>query len=295
MSIKNKPLLKKIVLGSVQFGEKYGISNVSGQTSIHQVYKILDYALINSINTIDTAPSYGGSEEIIGNILNDKWKIITKTRYSNGEVEFEEIVSNFNESLKKLKVDSVHGLLVHNGDQLLGKDGELIFSAMKKLKDLGVVDKIGVSVYDSIQIKKIINKFEIDIIQLPFNIFDQRLLKDGTLHDLKNKNIEIHARSIFLQGLLLMDIKSIPAYFNPILDTLKKYHTEARYLSMTNLEFALSFVNSVKEIDCLVIGVETLKHLEDMVNSSFLDLDVEKFKSLAIYDKKFINPSNWSL
>ena len=73
MSIKNKPLLKKIVLGSVQFGEKYGISNVSGQTSIHQVYKILDYALINSINTIDTAPSYGGSEEIIGNILNDKW------------------------------------------------------------------------------------------------------------------------------------------------------------------------------------------------------------------------------
>jgi aryl-alcohol dehydrogenase-like predicted oxidoreductase len=295
MSIKNKPLLKKIVLGSVQFGEKYGISNVSGQTSIHQVYKILDYALINSINTIDTAPSYGGSEEIIGNILNDKWKIITKTKYSNGEVEFEEIVSNFNESLKKLKVDSVHGLLVHNGDQLLGKDGELIFSAMKKLKDLGVVDKIGVSVYDSIQIKKIINKFEIDIIQLPFNIFDQRLLKDGTLHDLKNKNIEIHARSIFLQGLLLMDIKSIPAYFNPILDTLKKYHTEARYLSMTNLEFALSFVNSVKEIDCLVIGVETLKHLEDMVNSSFLDLDVEKFKSLAIYDKKFINPSNWSL
>ncbi len=295
MSIKNKPLLKKIVLGSVQFGEKYGISNVSGQTSIHQVYKILDYALINSINTIDTAPSYGGSEEIIGNILNDKWKIITKTKYSNGEVEFEEIVSNFNESLKKLKVDSVHGLLVHNGDQLLGKDGELIFSAMKKLRDLGVVNKIGVSVYDSIQIKKIINKFEIDIIQLPFNIFDQRLLKDGTLHDLKNKNIEIHARSIFLQGLLLMDIKSIPAYFNPILDTLKKYHTEARYLSMTNLEFALSFVNSVKEIDCLVIGVETLKHLEDMVNSSFLDLDVEKFKSLAIYDKKFINPSNWSL
>jgi|SaaInlStandDraft_4_1057021.scaffolds.fasta_scaffold36420_1 aryl-alcohol dehydrogenase-like predicted oxidoreductase len=295
MSIKNKPLLKKIVLGSVQFGEKYGISNVSGQTSIHQVYKILDYALINSINTIDTAPSYGGSEEIIGNILNDKWKIITKTKYSNGEVEFEEIVSNFNESLKKLKVDSVHGLLVHNGDQLLGKNGELIFSAMKKLKDLGVVDKIGVSVYDSIQIKKIINKFEIDIIQLPFNIFDQRLLKDGTLHDLKNKNIEIHARSIFLQGLLLMDIKSIPAYFNPILDTLKKYHTEARYLSMTNLEFALSFVNSVKEIDCLVIGVETLKHLEDMTNSSFLDLDVEKFKSLAIYDKKFINPSNWSL
>ena len=133
MSIKNKPLLKKIVLGSVQFGEKYGISNVSGQTSIHQVYKILDYALINSINTIDTAPSYGGSEEIIGNILNDKWKIITKTKYSNGEVEFEEIVSNFNESLKKLKVDSVHGLLVHNGDQLLGKNGELIFSAMKKL------------------------------------------------------------------------------------------------------------------------------------------------------------------
>jgi len=130
---------------------------------------------------------------------------------------------------------------------------------------------------------------------LPINILDQRLLEGGYLDKLKKYNVEIHARSVFLQGLLLMPLDSIHTWFNPILDALKIFHVEATIRNISTLQLALGFVQNIDEIDKIVIGVNTLKQLEEIINVSSMRIDVTELCKLSINDPIYLNPSNWEI
>jgi len=290
----------KIGLGAVQFGVDYGVSNTHGKTTKYEVSQILQFAYENGISLIDTATSYGSSESILGEVVtNDDWRFVTKTpNFSDNSLNsthVNQLKESFNQSLFNLRKKNIYGLLLHSCDDLLKPGGELIFREMERLREIGMVKKIGVSAYSSKQISAILGKFNIDIIQLPINIFDQHLFVDGWLEKLKNKNVEIHARSTFLQGLLLMPRTSIPTYFLPIKEKIELFSKSAQELSLSKLELALGYVMGINEIDKIVVGVNTIEQLREIIEASQVKVNPMEFTDVSINNPIYTNPSLWKI
>lgn len=291
----------KLALGTVQFGLDYGISN-NKKTHLDEVHKILEYSKSVGIDLLDTAASYGDSEYVIGEITKNSktnFKIITKippfqsNAISNYDIQQLELIVH--KSLNRLNKEKVYGIMFHNANDLFKEKGILLYKKLLELKDRGYTEKIGFSVYDSNQIDHLCERFEFDIIQLPINVLDQRLLKSGHLYKLKSLGVEIHARSIFLQGLLLMDLNSLPKYFEPIKPILSKYQVMLRENKMTMLDGALTFAKSQKEIDYLVVGVNNLEQLIDIYNSfNRKSNDNVDFSEYSFENINIIDPRNWN-
>ena len=289
----------KLAIGTVQFGIDYGINSSEGKVHISEVRKIIDYARKHNINLLDTAPSYGNSEQILGDINTQDFQIITKTRHFNkmtiGENELGLLERDLKKSLELLKRKSVYGVLVHNANDLLKPGAVKIFRHLKELKNEGKIIKIGVSIYNSTQLQKILDNFDIDIVQLPINIFDQQFLIGGWLEKLKNNGVEIHARSIFLQGLLLMKKDLIPNYFLPLEDNINAFNRKAKELSLSKLELALAYVMGISEIDKIVVGVDMLSQLKDLVEAKHQKINPIEFSYFSINNSSYTNPSLWKI
>ena len=291
----------KIALGTAQFGMDYGLSNTHGKTLKRDAKKIIEYASNNSIDVIDTASQYGNSEDIIGSSINDKydWKTVTKTpHFSDSYIDNLHVVKlkeSFHQSLFNLRQKDIYGLLLHSCDDLLKPGGGLLLQEMEDLKSMGVVKKIGVSLYNSEQIDIVLSKFNIDLVQLPINIFDQQLLIGGWLDKLKDFDVEIHARSAFLQGLLLMTNDLVPPYFFPIKKNLDEFYKSAKELSLSQLELALGYVMGVSEIDQVVVGVNTVEQLKEIIKATQVQINPMEFSDISINDPAFTNPSLWKV
>ncbi len=272
--------MSKLGLGTVQIGMDYGISNKDGQTTFEEVVKILGYARNSGVRILDTAQGYGNAESILGKAGVDDFDVVTKMS-KEGAIET---------SLENLQLDSVYAVLAHNADDLINSN--MLWDKFQEYKRNGLVEKAGVSVYDAEQIDAVLEKYDIDIIQLPINIYDQRLIQSGHLKELKIRGVEIHVRSAFLQGLLLMDVDELPAKFTSI----KKHH--AKYLhfleknEMTKIEACLGFLYGIKEIDRIVCGVSNCKQFIEIFN---LDskIDSNEFLEFSITNKRIVNPANW--
>lgn len=289
--------MPKIALGTVQFGVNYGISSINGQVSSREVRDILSYADSQKIDLLDTAPAYGNSEQVLGETNVQNFKIVTKTRHfyraKIGSNELRLMKKDFNKSLENLNQDFIHGLLVHNADDLLKPGSQKLFDQLLRLKKTGKVKKIGVSVYESKHLQSILENFDIDIVQLPFNIFDKRLIDNGMFFMLQNRGIEIHARSVFLQGLLLMTKQDRPNKFKYWSSLWKAWDEWLNDNQITSLEASIRYALSVPELSKVLVGVNTVKQLKGILTASSGDLP--KIPSeLFIDDVNLLNPSNWS-
>ena len=280
----------KLGLGTVQFGCNYGISNKNGQVSEDEIAKILDYASETGIDTLDTASLYGSSEEVLGRFNLENFKVVTKTIKVDKTLSRDENLTRFREafysSQKKLGYIKLHGLMFHESTDLLGQNGYELWDLVSDFKEKEYVDKIGVSVYTPKALIEIIDKFDIDIVQLPLNIFDQRFVY--LMKELKQKGIEVHTRSTFLQGLLLMSDYEINPYFEEIKPVLKE-------IPEPKLAHALQFANNIEEVDRIIVGttcLTDLKEIVDAMNAKINKIDYNKFK---ITDERFILPQNWRL
>ena len=204
----------KIVIGTAQLGLNYGITNKSGKIPIIEMEKIKKLAEKKGINTIETAESYGTSENRLGKINIKNFKIITKLPVSLPKKNIEKwVFKSIKSSIKKLKINKLHGLLIHNTNQLTEKFGNKIYKSLVKAKKQNLVDKIGISIYSMKELKLILSKYKFDIVSTPFNIIDQRVKKSGWINKLKKLKIDIYVRSIFLQGSLLQNKNKRPRIF----------------------------------------------------------------------------------
>jgi len=253
---------------------------------------------------LDTAISYGNAEQVVGQTIGaidskKEWKIITKTPHFKVKKislkQSNDLIEQFFASLQALQCEQVYGLMIHNCNDLFVKGGERLFATMQQLKQQGVVKKIGVSLYNNDQIRHLLEVYPIDLVQLPINILDQRLLKEGGLIKLKERGVEIHARSVFLQGLLLMESKQRSAWFTPISDKLDEFHRRAQECKLSRLQLALGFVMSIPEIDQVVIGVNNLEQLQEIMEVQKLEINAADYKMLSLDDPFFLNPSNWKV
>lgn len=289
----------KIGIGTVQFGLDYGISNGSGKTPKGEAAAILAEARAAGVTLLDTAPAYGDSETVLGACLPDghPFRIVTKTAVPGhpfSRADLAELEKAFQESLKRLGAERVYGILVHRVADLLGPDGDALHAFLAKLKSGGLVAKIGVSVYTPAEVDALLGRYPFDLIQLPLNVLDQRMIAEDHLGKLKRAGAEIHVRSAFLQGLLLMDPQTVPAYFNPIKPKLDAYGAALRELSMTPLQGALGFVTGMPEVDTVVCGVNTAAQLAGILASA-APLDRAPFAGFSVDEESFINPSLWKL
>ena len=290
---KNKNLLSKISIGTAQFGNVYGIFNKTGKFSLNESIKLKKLLKRYNIKTFDTAADYGSSEKILGKIGTKNLDIVTKlpTKVPRKNV-FRWVIRSINKSLTKLKTRSLYGILIHDTKYLLGNEGKILYRGLMYSKKIGLVKKIGISIYNMNELNLIISKYKIDLVLAPFNVFDQRLKSSGWLTKLKKLKIEVHTRSSFLQGLLLMSRNERPKKFNKWNKIFNIWDKKLKKTKLSPLAACLSFVFSNKKIDKIVLGVDNTKQFVDIIN-----LPMPKnisMKELSINDKSFlINPSKW--
>ena len=285
----------RIVLGSAQFGLNYGITNNVGKVKSQEVRKILSYARENNINTLDTAIEYGDSEASLGMANISNWRVVTKLpvipKKTNNIPEW--IDQQINSSLLRLKIPKLDGLLLHNPIDLLSKNGNEIWKTIQIKKNEGLVKKIGFSIYSPNELELLWSSYKPDIVQVPFNILDRRIKTSGWLQKLNENNVEVHSRSIFLQGLLLMNPIERSKLFYKWQSIWSVLDTWLINNNISPIEAALGFVFSEKNIDCVIVGVESKNQLNEIISISNSSFNLKLPESLSTVDLDLIEPVNW--
>ncbi len=291
----------RLGLGTVQFGLDYGVANHEGRAKESEVRQILELAAGKGIDVVDTAAAYGDSEAVLGRCLPhpNSFRVVTKTRplreRADGTGAGKWIREGFERSLMRLTVDRVDALLVHHVADLTGTEGSEVVEALVDLKRSGRVARIGISAYGGADIDAAMAIHDFDLVQLPLNVFDQRLVASGHLRRLKDRGLEIHVRSVFLQGLLLMAPSSVPDYFAPILAQLQAWRRALEGRGLTPLQGAFAFVRTL-DVDVVLVGIDSVAQLiaNQQAFSADADCDLD-FANFAINNEAFINPSRWKL
>jgi len=284
----------KLALGTVQFGLDYGISNTQGQVPENQVREILDFCRQHDINTLDTAAAYGQSEAVLGKLLPDfNFQVVSKLAPGSAPAK---VFPQFHHSLEKLKQNQLYGYLVHDYATYEKQPG--IYDEILKLQTAGLIQKVGFSLYYPAHLEKILqNDLPLQLVQIPLNVFDQRFAY--LLPALAARNIEVHARSIFLQGLFFKTTTNLPEFFSSLQPALQTIQDISESAGIPLPALLLSFVHGFPEVSKLVIGVTSVAEL--VANISYvhaleaLTPYLASLKNLACTDENLILPFNWKL
>jgi aryl-alcohol dehydrogenase-like predicted oxidoreductase len=291
--------MSRIGLGTVQFSAHYGISNRGGRPSEAEVAAILARAAETGMGYLDTAPSYAEAELLTGRYLpsGHQMRIITKL----APIEDDAVTPRHTEatlqalaaSLQRLRVTQVHGVLVHRISDLAKPGWQHLVDALHEMRSRGLTACIGASVYVEEDLALIESRFRPDIVQVPINALDRRLARSGWLARLRAAGIKIHARSLFLQGLLLMDPETIPEFFMPMKATLAKLHTAWAAEKLTPLEACLRCVLRGADIDVAIVGVNRLHELKE-IEAVVARIDESgEVEFLAEIDPIYLDPRRW--
>lgn len=290
--------LLRLGLGTVQFGLEYGVSNRKGRPGTIEVSKILARAMEAGFGYIDTAPAYGDAEILVGRFLpvGHGMPIVTKTPAMSGSTiearHGQLVLDSLAISLDRLKVDAVQGLLVHQSDDLAKPGWQHLVDAMAEAQARGWTSRIGVSVYNSDQLALVERRFRPQLIQLPLNVFDRRPIVSRILADLKAAGVEIHARSVFLQGLLLMEPSQLPEFFLPLREKIAAMHRRWAEGGLSPLAGCLAFVLQQPEIDAAIVGVNTVSELDEII-AAVRGTGPVDFEQTAPVESIFLDPSRW--
>ncbi|MBN1793542.1 MAG: aldo/keto reductase [Candidatus Omnitrophica bacterium] len=277
----------------------YGIANKTGKVPRDQALNIVQYAHEAGIDTLDTAYVYGDSEEIIGHFLSGAkraFKVVSKLPPLDDKSTLEDIEDAVKTSRDRLKIQVLYGYLIHRPRDFLQHKG--LWNALETLREKGIMKKIGFSICTTEELEMIFkNNIAIDILQLPYSIFDRRFEK--YFSELKERNIEIHARSAFLQGLVFLTPGALPSNLSKAKDPIEKLHKASRALHLPIHAVCINFVLLQSYIDKVVIGVDHLEHLKKNVEALKAIHKVKKaygkLMPLEIDDEQILLPYNWNI
>jgi len=283
--------VSKIVLGTAQFGLNYGIANQNGKVNANEIQSILNFAHENNINTLDTAKAYGNSEKSIGDYLKltkKTWNIITKVNNSD-----QSIAAQIQDSKEKLTVLPTI-ILTHSANLFLDPTFQ---SELREAKENEMIYSIGVSLYNEKEINQVLeSELKPDVVQLPMNILDTRLYRSGVLSKLLDREIEIHVRSAFLQGLFYLSKAELKDGFKDVIPHLEKLKSISADIGLTLSELSLLWLISLKEVSKVIIGVDNVNQLRTHIDTLQKNVDPAVFEealSLQYENEKILNPSLW--
>ena len=282
---------RKIIIGTANFGMKYGL----GYKNVNQkeIKKILSFGKKNGIRTLDTAPSYKNAFENLRRNKIENWDIISKIPSIPKNIDNinHHIQKIFFSNLKKINLSKIHTILIHDEKDILNvTKGKKILKILNHFKKEKLVKRVGCSIYDSYKVKRVIKNYDFDVIQCPYNIFDKRLVDSGLFRLLKKRKINIHLRSIFLQGLLLKKKKDIQIQFKNNQKITKYYKLLEKY-NLSNIEFCLSELDKI-EYEKVLIGISHTNQLKDIINfKNHLNKSTNILKTKNL---KLIDPRKWN-
>jgi len=294
--IARRTRVAKLAIGTVQFGLSYGIANEQGQVTEPEGQRILSRAHEQGIELLDTAIGYGESEVTLGMIGVGRFQVVTKLPpVPDGAIDMpawldEQVVG----SLSRLRLNSLYGLLLHRSEKLMGETGQQVADALQRLKSRGLVKKVGVSIYDPSELDYVTRALAVDLVQAPLNLVDRRLEASGWLSRLKEMGVEVHTRSAFLQGLLLMPRDKIPARFERWSHLWDAWARGLEELNVSPVAACLGYPLSHPEVDRVVVGVDSLSQLTELVQEASRDPIPENWDFMAMEDEQLLNPSRWS-
>lgn len=286
----------KLALGTVQFGLPYGVANTRGQVAADEAARILAEARADGCDTLDTAIGYGDSEARLGAIGTDGWHVVTKlppvpdgtpdvAGWMRAEVEA---------SLTRLRRSSLYGLLLHRPEQLLSPGGPAIAAALRRMKDEGLTARIGVSAASAGDLDEWSARCDLSLVQVPFNVLDRRLIESGNLDRLTAAGIEVHTRSAFLQGLLLMAPSARPVSFEAFAPALQAFDAWVHETGVSPLRACLGYALSVPGITRIVIGVDSVEQWREVVAAAADEPRVATEPPVGAVDPRLITPSTWT-
>lgn len=291
-------MIKKISLGTVQFGQDYGIANTTGKVAKEEVFRILDYAKYAGICNLDTALAYGDSELMIGEYWKGdpgEFKIVSKApsleRFKQGEVE-----RNLKASLSRMGLKKIYGYLLHRFSDIQSNDE--IWNGFLRMKNDGLVEKIGFSLYAPEELGYLMDrKFDFDIVQIPYSIFDRRF--EPYFAVLASRNVEIQARSVFLQGLAFLDTRDLPVALQAARPQLERLQLIADDRKIPVEAICLNFVLLNPHIDRVLIGIDSLEQLKRNIAATELLENVggilEQLQEIVIEKDDILMPTRWRL
>ena len=291
--------ISRLGLGTAQFGLDYAVDKSEIRPDREEISGILDFASGQCIRYLDTANRYGSAEKNLGDTLagDHRFRIVTKTpSFQKQKIEkkdAEELRSAFLRSLAHLKKPKVYALITHWAPDLIAPGGEYLFDAMLALRDEGLVDKIGSSIYTAKHIDGVLEKYPVQLIQAPVSLLDQRLVSGGYLKAIKESGVELHARSAFLRGLVFCDTERLAPHFDPIKPMLNRFHESLRRLRADPLSVCIRYLLDRPEIDTIVLGVTSRNQLEEIVEAIRKAHRLPDAESFALDDPMFLDPNNW--
>jgi aryl-alcohol dehydrogenase-like predicted oxidoreductase len=284
----------RIALGTAQFGQAYGIANRGDRVSRAEARKIIVRAHHEGLDTLDTAPAYSDSEVWLGDIGVDDWRVITKISalpVSCNDVSGW-VTGSIEKSLARLRLQSVDGVLLHHPSDLLGRYGSELYAVLSMLRRQAKVRRIGISAYDPYDVGVLTARFKLDLVQAPYNVLDRRMKSAGMLEKLRDLGVEFHARSAFLQGLLLMNATTRPPYFSKWNAVWERWREWLSDNGITAIQACLHAVLSNSDIARVVVGVDSESQLDEMLEAASADAALPP-DSLASDDTDLLNPSKW--
>ncbi|KHM52660.1 hypothetical protein NZ47_03410 [Anaerovibrio lipolyticus] len=293
-----------LCLGTVQFGMDYGIKGQK-QPSVEKAVEMLDYATQNGIDTIDTANAYGTAEDVVGTFLKkktvsrDKLFIISKFKPNLlDEVKPDEYYKimreNLENTLSRLRTDYLDSYLLHSARYVFNDE---IIDTLNRMKQDGLVRRVGVSVYEPEEAKKCIERPNVEFMQLPYSIFDQRMEKAGVFEAANDDNIQIHSRSAFIQGLILMDEDEVPTFLAKAKPIVRKIDILCQRHGISRISLAMNYVKQQSRISHLVFGVDNIEQLKENIHIYQEDISKDIIYDIAKefrdIEADIVMPSLW--
>lgn len=290
-----------LVLGCAQLGLNYGIANTIGKPSEEQAFGLVEAALENGIDTFDTAQAYGDSEQVLGRVLKKlnvcgEVKIITKISPALDIKKSESIRDAVNISIDSLEVERLHCIMLHRAETIPEMDGRF-GDVLKEFCRQGKVEKLGVSLYSVEEAKVALAHNDLDFIQLPDNIWDNRMVEAGVFEAAERRGKKIFVRSIFLQGLLLMSPAEVAVKLPFAYEAALEWNKIADEFGISRHQLALA---GGKKMQCpLVIGAETPDQIRENADIfrqlSLTDTILAEIKRRMqpLINEQILNPSKW--
>ena len=286
--------MSQLILGTVQFGLDYGITNSSGEIPDQVVQQMLVFAEEHDIRIFDTAADYGNSQYRLGQLapIGNSNRYVTKFSLpTDGSSPTQENV--YSDSMKLLQVEKLHGVLFHKLEDLRDSRLEKTLEILRAGRDAGILSKIGVSIYNRADLELALEVFpDLNLLQLPANVLDMNLLESDEVHKLKSRGVEIHVRSVFLQGLLLTSPSQLSDFFEPLKPALIKLQNVAAKTGKSVLELVLAKIRHHRYVDAVLVGATTLGELTEITSAWESASEYEDFELPAV-PREILDPRVW--
>lgn len=293
--MQNSSLTAKLILGTAQFGLKYGINNTKGKPTDTSVDEIFENSLREGIRTLDTADAYGNAIDQIGKFhekSTQKFEIITKFKDVGEEFSFDYWLES---TLEKMNIEMLFCSMFHSTNDYFTKPH--LLDLLLDFCNKGLVKYIGVSIYTNEQFEKVIDDPSVQLIQLPYNLLDNMNQRGDLIKKAKANNKIIHVRSVFLQGLFFMDIDKLPIRLKPLKAELEYLQHIVKESNISMQTLALKYVASNTDIDGILIGVDNINQLQDNIESLNMKIPqtiINHINSISTQHLELLNPVNWA-